>query len=465
MADERAGLEYLRTFPDFERDAASASQAFGLDRVLALIGEVGSPQLRMTILHIAGTKGKGSTAAMLAAILRAAGYRTGLFTSPHLLRLHERFQIDGSPITDGEINTVMLERVRPAVERLAQRGIHGVQQFEAQVALALLWFKERGAQVVVLETGLGGRLDATNVTPRPLATVLTPIGFDHMQILGDTLPLIAAEKAAIIKDGVPAVASPQPPEAAQVFIETCALRQAPLLLGGRDWWVHPTVLDTHGTRFTLAVHAPSLLAVTPAASAFWQNRLAVSGPILEDLHTTLLGAHQAVNAGAAIITAMVSSARLPWINEQAVRSGLAAVQWPGRLQIVWKPVPIVLDGAHTAESSAALAEAVRALFPERRFILVCGVQSDKDIPAVVRPLAALAEAAVATQASHPRAAPPEVVWTALQAAGCPQVQVAATPSEALQRALALATPDAVVLVTGSLYLVGDILTVLDDVHV
>ena len=165
---EAAGVAYLRTFPDFEQGNVSASEALGLDRVLALLEEVGSPHLRLPVAHIAGTKGKGSTSACLASIAGAAGYRTGLFTQPHLLRVNERFAVDGEWLTDDTLTEILLGKIRPAIERLAGRGITGIQQFEAQVALAMLWFESLRVDLVVLEVGLGGRLDGTNVVPHPL---------------------------------------------------------------------------------------------------------------------------------------------------------------------------------------------------------------------------------------------------------------------------------------------------------
>ncbi|HWE64935.1 MAG TPA: cyanophycin synthetase [Chloroflexota bacterium] len=457
MSQQPNGLAYLRTFPDFERGNVAAVEAFGLHRILALLDEVGAPQLHVPVLHLAGTKGKGSTAAMLASILHAAGYRTGLFTQPHLLRVHERFMLNGISIDDEEITEIMLEQIRPAVARLEQRGITGVQQFEAQVALALLWFAARRAEVVVLETGLGGRLDGTNVVPHPLATVITPIGHDHMQVLGDTLAQIAGEKAAIIKVETPVIVSPQPAEAAVVIERAAARARAPLLLGGRDWSVEGVTVDLSGTVFTLVIEAAALREAGVALPQRWSQERSPARIVLADLTTALLGAHQATNAAAAALTAIVASEGLPRLNPDAIRAGLVGVQWPGRLQVLPGRPSVVLDGAHTAESAAALAEAIRALFGDRRVILICGIQADKDIPAVVAPLASLAAAALATQAPHPRAASAGAIAAALRVAGCPQVEEAPEPRQALERARALANADDVILVTGSLHLVGAIL--------
>ena len=499
--EQDAGRIYLARFPDFERGNVAATEAFGLGRILALLDELGAPHRHLPIVHLAGTKGKGSTAAMLAAILLAAGYRTGLFTQPHLVRLNERFQLDGEPIGDEVLDQVVTDLLRPAIERLEGRGAGGLQQFEAQVGLALAWFAARSVDVVVLETGLGGRLDGTNVAPHPLATVITPIGYDHMQVLGHTLTEIAGEKAAIIKPGSPAIVAPQPPEALAAIERAAAVVGAPTLVHGRDWEVKAMEVSPAGTGFTLRVEWSALARAGVAVPASWYDDApgmrppgehqdtapapgsdpyplaseAGSGvrageddrdphPLLEprrqlvlsDLWTALLGEHQAYNAAAAALTSLAISGALPRLSLDAVRAGLAAVRWPGRLQVVGERPTIVLDGAHTAESAQALADAMHALFPGR-LVLICGIQADKEIDAVVAPLAPLAAVAIATAAAHPRAAAPEVVAEALRRAGCPRVEWAADPMVALIRARALAGPDDVILATGSLYLVGALL--------
>jgi dihydrofolate synthase/folylpolyglutamate synthase len=449
---ELPGIAYLRTFPDFEQGNVSASEALGLERVLTLLDDLGSPNLRVPVIHIAGTKGKGSTAASIAAIARAAGYRTGLFTQPHLVRLNERFQIDGAEIGDDALSAIMLDLIRPAIHRLARRGVEGVQQFEAQVALALLWFEAQAVDVAVLEVGLGGRLDGTNVVPRPLVTVLTSIGFDHTAILGGTLPLIAAEKAAIVKPGVPVVSSPQLPEVGAVFVEACAAEHAPLLLGGRDWRVQGISTDLAGTSFDLIVDN--------TRAAEWAELVAeteVSESFAARLHTPLLGAHQAVNAGTAAMTALIAARSLPKIDGAAIRRGLAATRWPGRFQIYANDPTVVLDGAHTPESAEAVARAVRDLFPCGRVTVVCGIQADKDIPNVVKPLASLASNVIATRSHHRRAAAPAAIASSFRAAGSTYVEERDDPLEALSHARNLAGAGDVVLVAGSLYLVGDVL--------
>lgn len=457
---ESTGAAYLRTFPDFELGNVSAAKTFGLERVLALLEEVGSPHLRLRVIHIAGTKGKGSTAAAIAAIGTAAGYRTGMFTQPHLIEVNERFMIDGRAIDDDALSEVVLNRIRPAVDGLAARGLTGIQQFEAQVAIALLWFEAQGVDLAVLETGLGGRLDGTNVVPRPLVATLTPIGYDHMAVLGHSLAEIAGEKAAIIKAGVPAVVSPQGPEARAVFVDRCRAMGSPLLLGDRDWQALNIHTSLDGTTFDLRLSAALPWPAPPGGAG--QGSIAPpeapTAPMeYVGLRTTMLGAHQAVNAAAAAVSVLQAAAALPLLNEEAIRRGLAAVVWPGRLQVAAVRPTVVLDGAHTPESAAILVQAMRDLFPGVRPIVICGVQADKDIPGIAAPLAAIASLVLATRARHRRAAAPEVVAAAFSAAGARSVESVDEPAAALELARRRADPTSVILVTGSLYLVGEVL--------
>jgi dihydrofolate synthase / folylpolyglutamate synthase len=454
--DELEGLAYLREFPDFEQGTVSAAQTFGLDRVLALLHEVGSPHLRLPVIHIAGTKGKGSTAVSIAGILRAAGYTTGLFTQPHLISLYERFQIDGSEIADVTLSEIMVERIRPAMKRLAVRGIVGVQQFEAQVAVAMLWFETRNVDVVVLEVGLGGRLDATNVVPAPIVTALTPIGFDHTAILGNTLSLIAAEKAAIIKPGSIAISSPQSADAATVIAAAADELDVPLFLGGRDWLISNVLVAEAGTNFDFVLTAQMRNNFDERLQGT-ARAIIESADALSSLFTPLRGAHQAVNAGCAVAVAIAAAPRLPRINVETIRRGLSMVQWPGRLQIIGRSPTTIVDGAHTPESAGVLVAAIRDLFPGRRVILVCGIPSDKDIARIIGVFRAFAEHVVATRAAHPRAAPAADIAAAFLAAGHNSVEVRDGAFEALTRARQLAGPHDVILVTGSLYLVGDVL--------
>ena len=295
----------------------------------------------------------------------------------------------------------------------------GIQQFEAQVALALAGLSSAGVDVVVLETGLGGRLDGTNVVPRPLVTVLTPIGHDHMQVLGDTLPQIAAEKAAIIKQGVPVVAAPQATEVEAVFERFSAERGAPLLLGGHAWQVRVESMSEEGTSCTLRSAAWRFRPPACGPSTWEPERRCLPAriPPARHLFTPLLGAHQAVNAAAAALAALVAAPSLPGVRLDAIRAGLAAVRWPGRLQVLARAPLIVLDGAHTPESAQALVVALQDLWPGRRVLVVCGLHGDKDLPALPNRSARLARWAVATQAAHPRAAAAGRVAATLREAG------------------------------------------------
>jgi dihydrofolate synthase/folylpolyglutamate synthase len=248
------------------------------------------------------------------------------------------------------------------------------------------------------------------------------------------------------------------PEAAAVFESVSAARHAPLLLGGRDWSTDEVRATRRGTGFALQINPSALAHLGGVPAGGWDTDL--HGVLrFEGLFTPLLGAHQAVNAGAAAVAALVAAAHLPRIGVEAIRRGLASVHWAGRLQMIDGSPPLVVDGAHTAESAEILAQAMRSLFPGERIVLICGAQGDKDIPAIAAPLARLAAVAVATQAQHPRAAPAPVVAEALRAAGCPDVREAPTVEEALALARSLSGSGDLILGTGSLYVVGELLAV------
>jgi dihydrofolate synthase/folylpolyglutamate synthase len=296
------------------------------------------------------------------------------------------------------------------------------------------------------------------VVPQPLVTLLTSIGFDHTAILGATLPLIAAEKAAIIKAGVPAVASPQCADVVNVFEEQARLMHAPLLLGDRDWHVTAVSTGAEGTGFDLVLDINED-DDDGVMREILSHRNAARPPVTEfrALRTPLRGVFQAWNAGTAAVAALVLSGRLTRIDEEAIRRGLAATIWPGRLQTISARPTVVVDGAHTPESAAALAGAMTQLYPGRPIVLVCGVQADKDIPGIAAPLAAVVTRVVATAAHHRRAANPAVIAGAFRNAGHSDVLLAAGPMAALALAKEAAGSAGVVLVAGSLYLVGEIM--------
>jgi len=443
-------LAYLHAFPDFERGTAG-EEILTLDRMRRLLELLDHPDRAYGIVHVVGTKGKGSTAAMIASCLRTAGYRTGLFTSPHLVDDRERIRVAGALIPPNALTEIVDDTLRPAVDRLRATGERTPLHFELQCALAFEYFRRDGVQVAVVEAGLGGRLDATNAVSNVAETVITTIGYDHMAVLGDTLDLIAAEKAAVVRPSGRVVSAPQPPDALAVVERVCYEREATLSLVGRDWRVEDVVEHTDETVFDL------------------------SGPGMryDRLNVPLTGAHQAINAAVAVAALSDLRRDYPRLDDTALRRGLAATRWAGRLQIVACDPLVILDAAHNRESAAALAGALQRLYPGQSFVLVVAVFRDKSVRDVLTSLLPLAAHVVVTAADHPRALPSADLAAATRAlvdenreswldrgvleARDSGILIERAPSvaEALERARALAGPTGRVLVTGSLRAVGE----------
>jgi dihydrofolate synthase/folylpolyglutamate synthase len=395
----------------------------GLAPIQALLDAVGNPESRMRLVQIGGTNGKGSASAMVAAMLHAAGVRTGLYTSPHLRSLRERIRVDGRCIAEDDVADGV-----DALGTLFARLDASV--FEAITALALDHFARAGVEVAVLEVGLGGRLDATTVG-RPQVTVLTRIDYDHQALLGDTLARIAWDKAHIIRSGV-AVSARQDPEAEAPIVERAAALSVPLLLEGRE------------------------LSVTVREASLDGQRLDLAGPDwrIEDARCALLGPHQPSNALVA-----VAAARVMGVGEGAIRRGLAEVRWPGRFQVLRGSPTVILDGAHNPGGARALAASLRAYFPGRPVTFVLGISADKDQAGILTPLLPLAERVIFTAANSPRAADPEALRELARRLGPLPVErltVAARPADALALARTV-SPDALVCAAGSLFLLGELL--------
>jgi dihydrofolate synthase / folylpolyglutamate synthase len=407
------------------RGGEHAGMRPGLERIEGLLGALGNPERRYTLVQVGGTNGKGSTAAMLAAMLRAQGRRVGLYTSPHLLTLRERIRVDGEAISEDA-----LADGYDALATLIARA--DASMFEAITALALDWFEGEGVEVAVLEVGLGGRLDSTTVGV-PAAAIVTRIDLDHQAWLGDTLGEIAAEKAAIVRPGVgAAVSSAQAPAAQAVLVQRACAVGVPLAMEGRELFVEVSERSLGGQR--LRCHGPG-----------WE---------MNDLLLGLLGTYQPSNALLA-----VAAARALGVPPSAIADGLLRARWPGRFEVRrahggW----LVLDGAHNPGGALALAHSLTAYFAGQPLTLVVGVSADKDAAGILRALAPLAERVILTAASNPRAAAPADLAAAMPPTAA-AVQTAASVEEALT--LAGAPPRTpVVCVAGSLFLVGDALRTL-----
>jgi dihydrofolate synthase/folylpolyglutamate synthase len=427
--------EYLNSFVNYERipGVSYAGAGYTLRHVEELLNRLGNPQLAARTIHIAGTKGKGSVAAMTAQVLTNSGYRTGLYTSPHLVNLRERITIDGVLISEAEFAATMAQ-VEPFIESMRQdAAFRQLTYFEALTALAFAYFRKMRVDFQVLEVGLGGRLDATNVVPDPAVCIITAISLDHTQILGNTLGEIAREKAGIIKPGCWVVLSPQPEEAASVFRDICREKKANVVQIGEDITWHKIGSDLHRQSLVIEGRKAKYEASIP-----------------------LLGDFQLENAATAVGALEILASQGLAISPTSIAQGLAQVKWPGRFQIVQQHPTVLIDGAHNVASIRRLVNNIKAYFPEERIAVVFGTSVDKDIPGIVNELVSLSPQVIVTKASHSRAAPLATLVAEFTKRGI-QPETRQTVTEAISRALSLASRTDVVCVTGSLFVVAEAL--------
>ncbi|HXG09046.1 MAG TPA: folylpolyglutamate synthase/dihydrofolate synthase family protein [Gemmataceae bacterium] len=445
FASYQQALDFWFGRVNYEQRSPRASD-LKLDQMRDLLRRLGNPQDGLRIVHVAGSKGKGSTAAMLAAVLQRAGRRTGLFTSPHLCRVEERIQVDGECIRPEEL-LVLLEEVQAILP-----GPPPLEPtfFEIATALGFLHFARRQVEAAVVEVGLGGRFDSTNVC-WPVVAVITSISLDHTQQLGDCLASIAREKAGIVKPGRPAVSGATAPEAAEVIRRTCRERGAPLRELGVDFHYD---------------YEPGRVAGGPAGSI---RRVAPRVRVVTDRRTWpalelgLLGEHQAANAAVAVTCIEVLRDEGWSVPDAAVAAGLAGVRWPARLEVVGARPLVVLDCAHNVASVQALVETLQASFPPARRLLVFAGSSDKDLAGMFRVLAPhFAHAFLTRYAGSARSTPPERLAELLRAGTGLPYTVCPTAAEAWQAARAAAGPDDLICITGSVYLAGELRPLLID---
>jgi dihydrofolate synthase/folylpolyglutamate synthase len=442
--DHAAALAFLDGRVNYEQRSPRPSD-LKLDRMHALLRLLDDPHRRLRVVHVAGSKGKGSTSAMLAEVLRRGGYRVGLFTSPHLCRIEERIQIDGQPIMAEEFAALVTD-LAPAVavldHRYPEQGSR-LTFFEVVTALGFLAFVRRRVDVAVLEVGLGGRFDSTNVVRKPLACLITSISFDHVQQLGNTLARIAREKAGIVKPGAVTVSGATAPEAREVIADVCRQRRSPLLELGRDFrYRYEPGLVTN-----LTTIAPRVEVAT--ARGTW--------PTME---LGLLGEHQAENA--AVVVATVERLRDQGLrlDDEAVAAGLAQVTWPARLEVVGRSPLVVLDCAHNVASARAVVETLRMSFPlapgGRRLLIFAG-SGDKDLGGMFAVLAPYFDQVLLTRyVNNPRGVAPEPLAEMLQRVSDSRPVLCATSAEAWQLARTAAGLEDLIVATGSVFLAGEL---------
>lgn len=450
-AFERA-LDYLYSFFNFEQPAEDRYTTAKIDifRPRQLLARLGDPQNNYPAIHIAGTKGKGSVAAMCAFSLRAAGYRVGLYTSPHLQEFRERIRILTPKEADGRISPAAfvhyIEQLKPAVA-----ATPGTTWFEILTAVAFLHFAQEQIDVAVLEVGMGGRLDATNVVT-PLVSVITSLSLDHMKYLGDTLAEIAYEKGGIIKPGVPVISAAQNPEALAVLRQLAVEREAPLSVIGQNWQYHAPFdrlsagrgLHSNTNQQTLTItHSPDP-AFVPNGTTF---------------ALALFGDFQLENATAALAALQVVRPSFPRLTLDACRAGLAGVVWPGRLQILHQSpdTPTLLaDCAHNPDSAQKLSHALTQHYRYGRLWFIFGSARDKDFRQELAALLPAAAGIITTTVNHPRSATPEELAALAEESGT-KAYPAVDMDTAVTLAWSLAAPGDLICVTGSIYIVGDLL--------
>lgn len=432
--DYRHAIDRLLSLVDRERSAPAGPRQkliYDLGRMEVLLARLGSPHLAVPTIHIAGTKGKGSTAALCDAALHAAGHHTGFYSSPHLHSFRERIRLDSQPIAEGKF-AALVEQLWSHQQWVRDNAVLGpVSLFEFMTAMSFQCFAQDGVDFQTIEVGLGGRLDATNVV-RPQVCVITSLSLDHTAILGESLAQIAAEKAGIIKSGVPVVIAPQQPAAQAVLLSICRRRNAHPILLGLDitWEAGPA--DIKGQRLTVCGQLGTY-----------------------ELWTPLLGTFQLENAAAAVAALEQLRQQGYCVSNEAMCEGFARVSWPCRLEVLSREPLVVADGAHNVHSVAALLGSLPKYLNHRRLVLIVGVSRDKNASQMVELLAAGKPQVFVTHSRHPRSLAPATLAAQFRAQGVAVVETS-TVAEALGQALSLAEPGDLVLATGSLFVAAEV---------
>lgn len=395
----------------------------GLDRTRELMEKLGNPEKKLKFIHIAGTNGKGSTAAMTASILEAAGYRVGLYVSPFITRFNERIQLNHVPIPDDELAELTTE-----VQPIADGMEDSPTEFEMITAIGFLYFIRHNCDVVVLEVGMGGALDSTNVIPAPEVAVITNIGYDHTRELGSTLAEIASAKAGIIKPGCKVVSYGISPESDPVIRKTCQALSVPLCEAEHD--------KVKNVRFDL-------------------DRMTLDYGEYRDLEIALVGTYQQYNA-ATVLKIVEVLQNSGWkISEQNLRDGMRQVQWPGRFEVLSRKPVFIADGGHNPQGVVATAQSLLQHFPNTKIVFLMGVMADKDIGPMLEELSPLAKRFITVKPNNPRAMAAETLAEKIQRAGC-VAEPAETVADGVQRAIEYAGTDGVACAIGSLYMLGEV---------
>jgi dihydrofolate synthase/folylpolyglutamate synthase len=435
-------LDFLYSFIDYslKRNFRNAAEKFDLDRMLNFMSLLGDPQEDYEIIHIAGTKGKGSVSSLCASTLLAEGFKVGLYTSPHMVRFTERIKIDDQEISKLAVVEI-IEQLKPITEKVPD-----ITTFELMTAMAFLYFSQKEVDYGVFEVGLGGRLDATNIVT-PLVSVITSISYDHVKILGDTLSEIAFEKGGIIKEGIPVVVAPQKEEARLKLEQIAHERNAPMIQVGRDYLY---AADSH------SLQSQHFLLWTPDEQPMVDEFIESGGRDIWSplrLRIPLLGFHQVENAATAYAALKTAEKLGLTLSQDAYRKGFSKVQWPGRMEVINHNPTILLDSAHNRYSALRLRQSLDDYFPGLPVIMVFGASEDKDIEGMFQELLPRVRRVITTQSIHPRAIEAEELEELAHRFG--RSALAVKPVEdALELALHEAGQEAVILVTGSIFVVA-----------
>jgi dihydrofolate synthase / folylpolyglutamate synthase len=427
-------IKYLESFTDYEKSSGIAYNAdnYDLRRMAALLNLLNNPHIKRKTIHIAGTKGKGSTSAMISNVLSCAGFKTGLFTSPHLVSWQERIAINGNSIPRSDFAR-LVTFIKPRVAQVNNKAQFGkLTTFEVLTALAFCYFQEEAIDFQVLETGMGGRLDSTNVVGNPDICIITSISMDHIQILGDTLTKIAIEKAGIIKPRCTVISAPQMPEVLKVIKNKCNEENVPLLLAGRDITWNQRAWDLNGQTFS------------------------VNGKLSNyDVTIPLLGDYQMENAALAIASIEVLIQKGIPINCTHIMCGLSKVKWPARMQIINKEPLIIIDGAHNPYSLREVIKSIKKLFAYKKVFVIFGASKDKDIKGMAKEMTGFADSLFLTHSMHGRSADLKNLVALFEDTNL-NYTTSDNVKEALSKALLLAGKNDLILATGSLFLASDV---------
>ncbi|MBN1535287.1 MAG: bifunctional folylpolyglutamate synthase/dihydrofolate synthase [Anaerolineales bacterium] len=432
-------LDYLYSFVDYSlsKSFRYSPVKFELTHIESLVKALGNPQNRYPTIHIAGTKGKGSIAAMCSSVLKAAGYKVGLYTSPHLHDYAERIQVNGTPISHQDLID-LLEEIKPIVNTIPE-----ITTFEITTALGFLYFARQQVDVAVVEVGLGGRLDATNVV-MPVVSVITSISYDHTYLLGNSLAEIATEKAGIIKANVPVVVAPQEEEARLTIEKIAKKRAAQIIQVGKDY--HYSMLEHNLDGQSLLVWRA---ADQPIIDQFVEAANEESA-LPERIFTPLLGYHQVENAATAYATLQTFQMSSLPISIEAIHKGFREINWPGRFEVLQRQPPIAIDCAHNRDSARKLRLALDDYFPGMGIVMVFGASEDKDLHGMFTELIPRVQQVIATKSFHPRAMDPDLIVDMAHQFGKP-AKVIDEVGGALLEARKIAGDEMMVLITGSIF--------------